>query len=134
MTTDITLPDITPLTRPFWNACDEGRFIIPRCNACGRHFFRPEVACTHCFSTDWKWVEASGRGTLYSYSIIHRPPAPGFKTPIVFAAVELDEGCFLFSNIVGCEHTDIRIGMALSVTFERVGPGITLPKFRPAAI
>jgi uncharacterized OB-fold protein len=132
MAARITPPAITPLTRPFWDACGEGRLVIPRCNACGRHFFRPEVACTHCFATDWKWVEASGRGTLYSYSIVHRAPAPGFETPLVLAVVELEEGCFLFSNVVGCEHADIRIGMPLRVTFEYVAPGIDLPRFKPA--
>ena len=69
-----TLPAITDLTRPFWTAAAEGRLLLPRCNACGRHFFRPEVACTHCFATDWQWAPASGRGTLYSHTVLHRPP------------------------------------------------------------
>jgi len=69
-----TLPSISTLTRPFWDAAAEGCYILPRCNACGRHFFRPEVACPHCFATDWAWVPASGHGTLYSYSIVHRGP------------------------------------------------------------
>ena len=128
----ITLPSITPLTQPFWDACSEGRLILPRCNACGRHFFRPEVACTHCFSTDWRWFDASGRATLYSYSIVHRAPAPGFETPFVFAVVELDEGVAMFSNVVGCKLEGVRIGMPLRVTFENIAPGIHLPKFRPA--
>ena len=133
MTAAITLPNITPLTRPFWDACKEGRFLIPRCNSCGQHFFRPEVACTHCFSTEWQWVGASGRGSLYSYSIVHKAPAPGFKTPLVLAVVELEEGCFMFSNLIGCEHADIRIGMRLQVSFDNVAPGVDLPRFRPAA-
>jgi len=132
MSAPITLPSITPLTRPFWDACKEGRLIIPRCNACGRHFFRPEVACTHCFATDWRWSEASGRGSLYSYSMVHRAPAPGFTTPFVLAVVELAEGCFMFSNLVGCEHADSRTGMARQVSFETIAPGIDLPRFRPA--
>ncbi|HEU0204480.1 MAG TPA: Zn-ribbon domain-containing OB-fold protein [Burkholderiaceae bacterium] len=130
----ITLPAITPLTRPFWDACSEGRLILPRCNGCQQYFFRPEVACTHCFATDWRWVDASGRATLYSYSIVHRAPAPGFKTPYVFAIVELEEGVTMFSNIVGCEPEDVRIGMALEVIFEKIAPGVHLPKFRPATV
>jgi uncharacterized OB-fold protein len=133
MAAAITLPNITPLTRPFWDACTEGRFLIPRCNSCGQHFFRPEVACTHCFSTDWQWAEASGRGSLYSYSIVHKAPAPGFKTPFVLAVVEIEEGCFMFSNLIGCEDADMRIGMRLSVSFDNVAPGVDLPRFRPAA-
>src|SRR5947199_7447712 len=117
MTSGITLPAITPLTQPFWDAARAGRFILPQCNACGRHFFRPEVACTHCFATDWQWVEASGRGTLYSYSIVHRAPAPGFAVPLVLAIVDLDEGPAMMSNLVGCADGDIRIGMKLRVRF-----------------
>ena len=127
-----TLPSITALTRPFWDAAAEGRYLLPRCNACDKHFFRPEVACPHCFATDWRWVEASGRGTLYSYSIVHKAPAPGFAVPLVFAVVELDEGPCVFSNIVGCTHDDIRIGMRLQVQFDAVAPAIHLPRFHPA--
>jgi uncharacterized OB-fold protein len=128
-----TLPNISALTRPYWDAAAAGRYLLPHCNACGAHFFRPEVACPRCFAIDWRWVEASGRGTLYSYSIVHRAPAPGFEVPFVFAAIELDEGPCVFSNIVGCAHADIRIGMKLQVQFDAVAPGIHLPRFHPAS-
>lgn len=131
MSIGVTLPNITPLTLPFWDGTRHGKFLLPKCNCCGKHFFRPEVACTHCFATDWSWVEASGRGTLYSYSVIHRAPARGFKTPLVFAVVELEESPVIFSNLVECELDDIRIGMPLEVTFDEISPGIMLPKFRP---
>ena len=127
-----TLPHITSLTRPFWDAAAEGRYLLPLCNACGKHFFRPEVACTHCFATDWQWVDASGRGTLYSYSILHKAPAPGFEVPFVLAVVELDEGPFVFSNLVGCADGEICIGMNLQVQFDAVASGIRLPRFHPA--
>jgi uncharacterized OB-fold protein len=142
-----TLPAITSLTRPFWGAAAEGRLLLPRCNACGQHFFRPEVACTHCFATDWQWVEASGRGTLYSHSVVHRAPAPGFAVPFVLAVVELEEGPVMFSNLVGCDVGGIgdlgavedggavgtlRIGMALKARFEQVAAGIWLPRFEAA--
>jgi hypothetical protein len=128
-----TLPAITALTRPFWDAAARGRLLLPRCRACGRHFFRPEVACTHCFAIDWEWAPASGKGTLYSYSILHKAPAPGFKVPLVLAVVELDEGPCMFSNLVGCARDAIRIGMRLAVRFEQVAPAIHLPRFVPAA-
>lgn len=125
-------PAVSELTRPWWNACREGLLLLPKCRACGRHFFRPEVACTHCFSLDWEWVEATGRGTLYSYSEIHRAPVPGFKTPAVFAIVELEEGVTMFSNVVECASGQLQIGMSLQVVFETLTEEITLPKFRPA--
>ena len=126
-----TLPAMSALTRPFWDAAAQGRLLLPRCNACGRHFFAPEVACTHCFALDWQWVEASGRGTLYSHTVVHRPPAPGFVVPLVLAVVDLDEGPAMLSNLVGCAAEDIRIGMALRVGFEQVAADVHLPRFRP---
>lgn len=126
-----TLPAITSLTRPFWDAAAQGRLLLPHCRACGRHFFRPELACTHCFATDWQWVEASGRGSLYSWTLVHKAPAPGFPVPLVLAVVELDEGPCLFSNLVRVPHEHIRIGMRLRVRFEAVAPGIHLPRFEP---
>ena len=124
-----TLPAMTPLTQPFWDAAAQGRLLLPRCNACGRHFFRPEVACTHCFATDWRWVSASGRGTLYTYTVVHRAPAPGFAVPFVLAVVELEEGPVMFSNLVGCGADEVRIGMAVTVRFEEVAKGVWLPRF-----
>jgi uncharacterized OB-fold protein len=125
-----TLPAMTALTQPFWDAAAEGRLILPRCNACGRHFFRPEVACSHCFATDWQWVTASGRGTLYSYSVVHRSPAPGFSVPFVLAVVELEEGPVMFSNLIASDEGDVRIGMAVAVKFEQVAAGVWLPRVR----
>src|SRR3954464_8635670 len=113
----ITLPEITPLTLPFWDGTRNGKFLLPKCNSCGKHFFRPEVASPHCFSPAWNWVEASGRATLYSYSVIHKAPARGFPTPTIFAVVEPAESPSIFSNLVGCTVDDIRIGMPLEVMF-----------------
>src|SRR5258706_11312850 len=107
-----TLPAITPLTQPFWDAAAQGRLMLPRCNACGRHFFRPEVACPHCFAVDWAWVSANGHGTLYSYSIVHKAPAPRFAVPLVLAVLELPQGPCVWSNGVGRAHGDFRIGLA----------------------
>lgn len=124
-------PNISELTRPWWQACREGRLLLPHCKDCGKHFFRPEVACTHCFSLNWEWTEASGLGTLYSYSEIHRAPVPGFKTPAIFAIIDLDEGPAIFSNVVECPPDRLHIGMRLRVTFEAWTDDVTLPKFQP---
>jgi len=92
------------------------------------------VGCTHCIATDWRWVQGSGRGSLYSYSIVHKAPAPGFVVPLVLAVVELEEGPFMFSNVVGCAHAQVRIGMPLQVQFDAVSPGIHLPRFHPSKV
>ena len=123
-----TLPAITALTRPFWDAAASGRLLLPLCKACGKHFFRPEVACTHCFATDWQWVPASGRGTLYSYTVVHRASAPGFTVPFVLAVVELAEGPAMLSNLVACSEAQIRVGMVLRVRYLRWPPAPLRPR------
>jgi len=126
--------DLQPsyLTRPFWDAAKAGRLIFQRCSGCAKPFFRPEVACPHCFSRAWAWEESSGRGTLYSFSVSHRAPTPAFTAPFIFAAVDLDEGWSMFSHLVGLELDDARIGMPLQVVFHKVSDDMTLPLFKPA--
>jgi len=133
MTETITLPRPSPLTQPYWDAAREHRLVLPKCKACGKHFFRPEVVCKHCNSRDWTYVPSAGKGSLYSYSVVHRAPTPAFEVPFVLAIVELDEGVTMFSNIVDCPIESVRIGMPLSVAFKRVTDGITLPVFKPAS-
>lgn len=119
------------LTRPFWDAVRDGRLTVQRCSACEKTFFRPEVACPHCFSTEWRWVDSSGFGTLYSFSIVHRAPSPAFTAPFIFAAIDMEEGWTMFSNVIGLEPDEARIGMKLQVSFERPSAELSLPLFRP---
>ena len=122
----------TELTRPFWDAVREGRLIVQRCSACDKTFFRPEVACPHCLSTEWQWVESSGRGTLYSFSVVHRAPSPAFTAPFIFAAIDMEEGWTMFSNVIGIAPEEAKIGMELKVSFEHPSDTLSLPLFRPA--
>lgn len=119
------------MTRPFWDGCREHQLRLPRCNDCGRWFFAPEIACIHCFSQNWQWLDSPGRGSLYSYSVVHRAPVPGHPVPFVFAVIELDEGVSLFSNLVQCDFDAIAIGMRVEVVFEDGPDGRTLPRFKP---
>jgi uncharacterized OB-fold protein len=123
----------TPLTQPFWDAAREGKLLVQECQACAKKFFRPEIACPHCRSRDWAWVESSGRGKLYSFSVMHRSPSPAFKAPFIFAAIEMDEGWTLFSNLIGLEIEEAAIGMPVKVCFHAVSDELTVPLFRPAA-
>lgn len=121
----------TPLTQPFWDAAKQGKLLVQHCRACGRKFFRPEIACTHCRSRDWEWVESNGKGKLYSFSVMHRAPSPAFKAPFIFAAIEMDEGWTLFTNLVGVEIDQPEIGMPVEVCFHAVSDQLTVPLFRP---
>lgn len=133
MSGGIPLPRPTPLSRPFWEGCRDGVLRVQRCADCGEHVFIPQPLCTRCQSDALAWVESAGRGTLYSFTTVHRPPHPAFEVPYVVAIVTLDEGFHVLSNLVDCAPGDLRIGMPLEVTFRRASDEITLPVFRPAA-
>jgi len=128
------VPVPTPETQPFWDSCAAGELRIQRCTDCGRPYFYPRPVCPSCGSRAVEWFTASGRATLYSYVISHRP-APGFDNdlPYAIAVVELAEGPRMMTNIVGVPNTpeDLVLDMALRVTFEQRGE-VSLPVFEPA--
>lgn len=129
----IPLPRPTPLSRPHWDGCREGRLRVQRCRSCGTHVFIPRPVCTGCLSEDLEWVESSGRGTLYSHTTVHRPQRPEFEVPYTVVIVELEEGWHMLSNLIDVAPDDIAIGMPLEVCFQEMTEEITLPVFRAAA-
>lgn len=92
----------------YFGRLSEGVFEIQRCGACGRHQFFPRVLCTHCGSEDLNWVTPSGRGTIYSYSVVRRKPEAGGDYNVVL--VDLDENVRLMSRVEGVEPGELRIG------------------------
>ena len=130
--TDIPLPRPTPLSRPHWDGCRKGVLRVQHCRDCGQHVFIPAPLCTRCQSEALDWVETSGTGTVYSYTVVHRPPRPQFRVPYVVAIVEMAEGWHLLTNLLDVEPEAVEIGMPVRVSFERLSDEITLPYFRPA--
>jgi uncharacterized OB-fold protein len=128
--TDLPVTDLS--TEEFWSAARSGRLLIKRCRACGRAHFYPRPFCPHCWSEDVVWEEASGRATVYTWSIVHRNDLFPFseRVPYVAAVVDLDEGPRLMTNIVDTEPSDVRIGMAVEVTFRPLADGLRYPVFR----
>jgi uncharacterized protein len=128
------VPEPTPETQPFWDGCAAGELRLQRCLECGKPYFYPRPVCPECGSTRVEWFAASGRATLYSYVISHRP-APGFENeaPYAIAVVELAEGPRMMTNISGVPNTpeDLVLDMPLRVTFEQRGD-VRLPVFEPA--
>jgi uncharacterized OB-fold protein len=124
------VPAPTELTEEFWVAARDERLLYARCDDCGTAQFPRELACTSCLSPSVRWVPASGRGTLYSYTVIHRAPFPDFPVPAVMAQIVLEEGPAIFSGIVGCDPDDLACDLPVEVTFERQDDAITLPMFR----
>jgi uncharacterized OB-fold protein len=127
----IPLPRPTALSRPHWDGCAEGRLRVQRCAACARYVFIPQPFCPECQRGPLAWVDSTGRGTVYSYTIVHRAPRPEFAVPYVVAIVELEEGWHMLSNVVGCAPEALRVGLPVEVVFEREGD-VVLPRFRPS--
>jgi uncharacterized OB-fold protein len=127
------IPRPTPDTQFFWDGTRAGELRLQRCNACRTAYFPPRPFCPSCSSRDVSTFRASGRGTLASYVINHRPH-PAWTEPYSIAIVELEEGPRMMSNIVGCPQTPeaLVLDMPLEVTFEKLTDEITLPLFKPA--
>ena len=128
-----SLPEPSPATVPFWDACKERKLLVQECQACGRIQFYPRSICTSCSSEKLGWRAALGTGKIYSYTTVHRALVPGFEkdVPYVVAMIELDEGVRMMSHIVSCAAEDVCIGMPVNVTFEEDRQGVILPMFRP---
>ncbi|MEU3263454.1 Zn-ribbon domain-containing OB-fold protein [Streptomyces bacillaris] len=129
------LPEPDAFTRPYWDAAAEGRLLIRRCGGCGRAHHYPREFCPYCWSEDVAWEPASGRATLYTWSVVHRNDLPPFgeHVPYVAAVVDLAEGPRMMTEIVECAHTGLRVGMGLSAVFRlpEGGVGEAVPVFRP---
>ena len=108
--------------------------MVQRCCGCGAFVHIPEPCCTRCTSFDLEWVRSSGRGTVYSYSVVWRPQQPAFEVPYVVAIVELEEGWKTLTNVIECDPAQVRVGMPVAVTFRRMSEEVTLPYFRPRGL
>ncbi len=127
------LPRIDEESRGWWEALARHELYFQRCRDCGTKRLYPRALCPSCLSSATEWVRASGRGTVYSFTVTHQNQAPGFRDelPYVLAIVELEEGVRLMTNVVGAAPDAVRIGMPVQVVFDDVTPEITLPKFGP---
>jgi hypothetical protein len=125
-------PQINVETKTFWDATAEGKLMLPRCNACDVVIWYPRLFCPECGSTDIGWLEASGKGTVYSYTINRRGQGDYRDLAYVVAYVELEEGPRVLTNIVDCDVEQVSVGQAVQVVFHPTSNGAALPRFRPA--
>lgn len=119
----------------FWSATERGVLLVSRCDSCAQISWYPRPFCPYCAATT-QLVPASGRGTVYSYTIVRRARGDfRERTPYVVAYVELAEGPRILSNVVDCDPQDVRIGLPVSVTFDEPSEqgGPRLYRFRPDA-
>ncbi|MEU5215419.1 Zn-ribbon domain-containing OB-fold protein [Streptomyces sp. NPDC020807] len=128
--TTAATPDIDAFTRPYWDAAAEGRLLLRHCAACDRPHHYPREFCPHCWSEDVDWRQASGRATLYTWSVVHRNDLPPFgeRVPYVAAVVDLAEGPRMMTQLVDVPEADLRVGMDLTVSFRPEGD-VAVPVF-----
>lgn len=128
-------PLVDNWNRPFWDAAKERRLVLQRCAATGRCFFPPAPVSPFTGKPDWAWVEASGKGELWSFVVFHQGYFPSMKDelPYLVAMVKLDEGPYLLTNLDGMQADTAEIGMRLAVRFPGGPDGFLLPQFGPEA-
>lgn len=134
MTYTKPLPEPSLVSQPFWDGLREGRLRIQRSRTTGQWVFYPRAVSPFGAGDELEWQDASGRGTVYTFTIARRPTAPQWEgeTPYVIAIVELAEGPRLITNIIGCDPGSVRIGMPVVAAYTRATDDITLLHFRPA--
>ena len=124
-------------TRPFWDAAGENRLVVPRCTRCGTFRLPPLPMCHVCQSEGFDWVELSGEGTVYTYTVVHHPLHPDLNAvcPYVSGVVELDgtqgEGARLLVNIIDCKPEEIRIGSRVRIVFDGENEDLPTPRAVP---
>ena len=126
-------PGISDDTRFFWEGAREGKLLIQRCKACGALRHPPGPVCPSCHSFEWDTLQASGRGTVYSFVVMHYPEVPPFDHPNPIGLIELEEGTRLIAQLVGVKPGEVQIGQRVQVEFNTFDGDLVLPQFRPVA-
>ncbi len=127
---------LAPEAKPYWEGLKQEKLMLPKCKDCGKAHFYPRILCPHCHSRNLTWVEASGRGKLYAFEILHRSFNPAVKTPLpyVLAMIELEEGPRMLSNLINIKPDPALIccDMPVQVVYSKLNDNFTLPFFQPA--
>ena len=128
------LPKVSPEMAPFFEAARRHELVVQRCRGCRALRFPARDRCSRCLSREAEWIRVSGRGTVFSYAVMHQLYHPGFAAEVPYAVVvvELEEGVRILSNLVDCPASEVTVGLPVEAVFEEVSPEITLPKFRPS--
>jgi uncharacterized OB-fold protein len=127
------VPVPTSLTRDYWDGVEAESLKLPYCLDCHTFNYYPHAVCVRCMSTNLEYRPVSGRGTVYTYTVI-RSPQPAFKglEPYVVANVELDEGVRMMANVLTDDVDSIGIGTKVRLVYQEIAPGHKLPQFEPA--
>jgi len=128
------LPTPSIDSKPYWDGLKNHRLLLQKCGNCGKIRHYPRPACDACYSMEVDWTEASGRGTVHTWTETHHPFHVGFRgeTPYILVTVDLDEGVRLQSQLIGAKLEDLKIGLPVEVVFQDATADVTLPLFRIA--
>jgi uncharacterized protein len=117
------------LTAEFWDAARDRTLVRPVCSDCGKNFFSPQIACPRCLSLQWTYQPSSGRGTVYSATVVHRAPYPGLTAPYRLAIIDLEEGWSMLATVDGDPHQPLAIGTPVQVGWSQTVDGQVIPMF-----
>lgn len=123
---DLISPANDVETGAYWAAAARGELIIRHCRSCGEGHHYPRAICPLCFSDATEWRRVSGRGRIYSYSVLRRTPEP-----YAIAYVTLEEGVAMMTNIVDCDLDRLEVGQEVGVVFRALDDGLVAPIFTP---
>lgn len=126
-------PLVDVWNKPFWDACRERKLLLQKCRNSQKCFFPPAPVSPFTGKPHWDWIEASGKGELWSWVVFHQIYFDGMRdeVPYPVAMVKLDEGPFLLTNLWDMGSAEPQIGMRLSVRFPGGPDGFVLPQFGP---
>jgi uncharacterized OB-fold protein len=125
--------DIDNVNRGFYDACKNRQLTIQRCTDCGHSQHPPRPICPNCHSSALEWHPVSGRGTVYTYTIVHHPVGDvADRVPFNVVSVQLDDlpEIRMVSNLVDTPPEGVVVGQSVEVMFEEVTSDLTLPRFR----
>lgn len=127
------VPVVNSWTMNFWKGNNEGKLMIQKCKDCHQPIFYPRMSCPFCFSDSIEWIESSGKGKIYSYTVVRSNAPSAFLAdmPFIIAVIRLDEGVQMLTNIVECEPEEVCCELPVQVVFEKLTDEFTLPKFKP---
>jgi uncharacterized OB-fold protein len=127
-------PTVTVDTVEFWDGLKDGKFLLRRCDSCQTVIWYPRKFCPNCGSIESTWFESSGKGSIYTYTIVHRSMLPDWAAsgPYVIAYVELEEGPRIMTNIVNIDPESVTVGAPVQVVYTTTDDGSALYRFEPA--
>lgn len=127
------VPVVSDVSRPYWEGCRRGVLLVQECGRCGHRQLYPRSVCSACHSRDLSFIESAGKGTIVSFTVVHRAASSAFAddVPYVLALVRLDEGPTMMSTVTDTAPEAVTIDMPVRVWFDASNDEIALPRFRP---